>query len=282
MAPPPGSNTKYYYDKGDFEEFMRSMNGINWKEEFSKVQNDPTLMYECFVKHLSALQDQYIPHKEVLANSRKNFVSLGHQDLRILRKKHRAWVRFLETRDGKKYLEYTKLRNKVRAITRKAKRLHEKNIADQAKSCPKKFWNYATAKSKTKERISALYKDDKKIELAQTDKEKAEVLSSFFSDVFTKEPPGPVPTLPPRLNTFLQDIYVTKENVVKKLKELNPGKSSGPDCVHPRILKELSEVACEPLTCIFNASLGGLQLWLWGANVLMSGVYQVAMETYLQ
>ena len=37
---------------------------------------------------------------------------------------------------------------------------------------------------------------DKNSSLVETDKEKAEVLAEYFSSVFIKEPPGPVPTLP--------------------------------------------------------------------------------------
>ena len=43
--------------------------------------------------------------------------------------------------------------------------------------------------------------------------------------------------------------------VAKKLEIFNPGKSKGPDNVHPRVLKETHDVISKPLTAIFNKSL---------------------------
>ena len=42
---------------------------------------------------------------------------------------------------------------------------------------------------------------------------------------------------------------------LKKLDNLNVGKSVGPDGVHPRLLKELSNHLCKPLARLFNNSL---------------------------
>ena len=62
---------------------------------------------------------------------------------------------------GKKYQqEFSKIRNKVKLLTRQAKREYEKSIAIQAKPNPKKFWNYARSKTKVKTHISDLDNKD--------------------------------------------------------------------------------------------------------------------------
>ena len=68
----------------------------------------------------------------------------------------------------------------------------EKNIAKNVKSNPKMFWKYANSKRKTNTGISELkFKTEEGEERkTTTDKEKAEVLASFFSSVFTIEPEG--------------------------------------------------------------------------------------------
>ena len=43
--------------------------------------------------------------------------------------------------------------------------------------------------------------------------------------------------------------------MMNKLKSLNPGKSTGPDGMHPFFLLSLADVICTPLTIIFNKSL---------------------------
>lgn len=80
-------------------------------------------------------------------------------------------------------MDYNKIRNQVRKYTRQTIRNHEKNIARHVKDNPKKFWNFAQSKLKTKSCIPDLYKTESKEEVTESDKEKAD----FFTFVFTKE-----------------------------------------------------------------------------------------------
>ncbi len=225
-------------------------------------------MYLFLLDTLNNCIEKYIPSIIVSDTNKKRNICLPKRALKVLKKKHRAWQRFLETRNGQKYLEYARLRNQVRSETRKAKRQLEKEIALTAKDNPQRFWRYATSKSKVKERISELYKNSQK-DLAQTDLEKAEVLADFFTSVFTCEPVGPINEVPPRSNAMIKEIEITPEIVYKKLKALNVNKSYGPDELHPRVLKELAEVVCEPLAKIYTATLKtGIFPLIWrDANV---------------
>ena len=57
--------------------------------------------------------------------------------------------------------------------------------------------------------------------------------------VFTKSENNQVPLLDGSV-PFMEDSVVTKKEVTKLLKYLNPSKVLGPDKLHPRILKELA------------------------------------------
>ena len=46
---------------------------------------------------------------------------------------HRAWQRYMESREGGKYRKYVKLRNQVKNMIRKAKAVMEKDIAKDVK-----------------------------------------------------------------------------------------------------------------------------------------------------
>ena len=96
------------------------------------------------------------------------------------KKKQRLWNKYLETGDENYKLQYNRVRNQVRRITRQTIKNHEKNIAYCVKDNPKKFWSYAQSKSKTKSSIPDLYKDDNKKVVTESDKEKADVLADFF------------------------------------------------------------------------------------------------------
>ena len=59
----------------------------------------------------------------------------------------------------------------------------------------------------------------------------------------------------PHIRTQMTEIRFTAEMVKDKLKVLKPSKASGPDNIHPRILKECADELSVPLSEIFNASM---------------------------
>ena len=75
--------------------------------------------------------------------------------------------------------------------------------------------------------------------LAELDSENAEELIGQFNDAFNKTEYNEVP-LTSRSAPFMDSTVVSTEGVSKLLKGLNPSKTLGPDELHPRVLKELS------------------------------------------
>ena len=77
-----------------------------------------------------------------------------------------------------------------------------------------------------------------------------------FSSVFTKEDLSNLPNVP-NLNRIavLKDVEITEEVVLEVIKSLDTSKSPGPDNIHPRLLKETSDVIAHPLHLIFKGSL---------------------------
>ena len=104
------------------------------------------------------------------------------------------------------------------------------------KDNPNRFWQYVRKKMKTKTGVADLVmrtEADQEI-LTKTDQQKAEILGSFFSSVFTSEPNSAIPTLEPRhADTPLDDIIVTAAEVNDKHGKLRIDKSPGPDAIHP-------------------------------------------------
>ena len=128
------------------------------------------------------------PHNPLVDNFKRS-TPLENKTVKLIQKKHRLWTRYMETRDKKYHQEFRKIRNKVKSLTRQAKREYEKSIAIQAKSNPKKFWNHARSKTKVKTGISDIdYKDESgQLCTTKSEEEKAHELGEFFRSV------GPVP-----------------------------------------------------------------------------------------
>jgi len=139
--------------------------------------------------------------------------------------------------------------------------MKEKRIAENVKKNPKIFWNYVQKKTKTKSSIPDLYKDEGKNDLTGGDDEKADVLADFFGSVFTIEGQERMPDITMREDVKpLTECRISEEDIKNKLNDLKIGKSPGPDGIHPRILKELSEVLARPLKKIFEESVKNSRL----------------------
>jgi hypothetical protein len=118
------------------------------------------------------------------------------------------------------------------------------------------FWAYANRKTRSKEGVPNLSRsgDPKNKDLTQTAREKAEVLSEYFSSVFTEEKPGHW-NLPPSTSPNIQDeVEFTVQEVEELLQDIDPEKSLGPDKIHPKVLKEARSQLARPLTLLFNKS----------------------------
>ena len=122
-----------------------------------------------------------------------------------------------------------------------------------AKQNPKAFYEYATSKTKPKENVGKLKRDDGT--LTDNDTEKCQMLNNFFGSVFTHEDSDNVPVFNPDVNSSISSISITSDDMLKQLKDLKINKSPGPDEINPRILYELANELCYPLKYLFDLTM---------------------------
>ena len=246
------TETKLIYDRGNYEEMRKDMTR-DWRRLLSGKNVEDSWL--TILEALQSSVDRNIPKRKL--NQDTYPLPMNSKNQSEIRKKHRMWSRYMETRDEDKKRDYNRQRNKVKGIVRKVQRDKEAEIARESKKNPKKVWKHIKSKLKTKPGITELQfsETDTTKGTTKNDKDKAEVLSKFFSSVFTEEPDGEVPSMEPKTEESLENVVVTAEDIAKRLKNTNIDKSPGPDNVHPRVLNELSEELSEPLAILFNKTL---------------------------
>ena len=118
---------------------------------------------------------------------------------------------------------------------------YEKKLTNNLKHNSKGFYSYLRNKRMLKTLIPSLERSDGSC--TDTAAECAEVLGSAFSDVFVREPMGPLPEFGMKNSPdqSISDVLITPESVKLELANLNIFKSMGPDGIHPKVLKSLSD-----------------------------------------
>ena len=211
-------------------------------------------MWTTFKGKLKSAMCKSIPKGKIKNHTQfKSKFPIPESTMRKIKKKNRSWQRYVETKDGKKYNEYCRNRNQVKNELKRLRRQHEKGIVNKSKQNPKAFWNFVNKNLKSKGKIPELIKEDGS--KTNGDKEKAEALLHFFTSVFTKEDQDEdIPEFQNRTEHTMEEINFDREDIKKRLKNLNGSKSPGPDEIHPRVLKELAEEVTEPLYILFKQS----------------------------
>ena len=117
----------------------------------------------------------------------------------------------------------------------------------------KVHYQYIASKSKPREPVYHLTKEN--VSLTESDLDKANVLNKFFSSVFVDEGDSPIPPFDSVFNGSINDVTITKEDMLNRLKSLKIGKSPGPDGIHPKILYESAGQLAYPFKLLFDATM---------------------------
>ena len=260
IKPLPTTRVSFTYDKGDYAKLTEKLT-INWDELLQG--KDAQEAMDIFEETYHAAVKQCIPQKTYDSAKGPKPLWLNASTLKKVRKKHSSWIRYLNTKDGRDYLEYISNRNAATHAVRRAKREYEKAIAKECRKNSKVVWNYL--KRKTKTNMPNLRRADGSY--TTNDKEAADALKEQYFSVFTKETTDNLPDIAdkPLKTDKLKTFKIDEAEVQKILKNLQANKSPGLDQIHPRVLKELAEVLAHPLTLIFKKSVERGQLprnWL--------------------
>ena len=121
---------------------------------------------------------------KTIVKSKRKHPYITAKVLKLKYQKDKLWKKYSFSGDSLDYLRYTQKRNEIRNLTRSLRLNYESNIASSLRNNLKRFWTYVKSKTKIESSIPTLKSSDNE---ATTDNDKAAMLNSFFSSVFTNE-----------------------------------------------------------------------------------------------
>ena len=235
---------RYAYEKADFQGMRDHLDEIKWKDGYLNLATNENKdeLWKSIKTVIHEMRDTFVPVISPTGNPKwKTSGSIPvdkklQEAIRDKTRNHRRWMRAKSRGDADvTRLEYSRASKKVKQLMRKAKRDFEKNICQNPKNNPKKFWWYVRHKLKTKSGVAPLLENVKDRESMKfDDQDKANILQRQFSGVFTREPDTEIPELPKRTKTNVRSPMVTETMVRKEILRLKVNKSCGPDDVHPQ------------------------------------------------
>nr|VZI28161.1 unnamed protein product [Spirometra erinaceieuropaei] len=173
----------------------------------------------------------------------------------LLRKKSNRWKIFRETASPVHFKELRRQRNAVKKCVLQARRKYGSKIIQQAEQKPKILVYYLNGKLNNEDPV-AMLKNDNGVEITENSG-KAEQLRWYFASVSTRETDFRSHSASNAVETagpLLEFIHFQTAVAERELQNLKEAKSSGPDNIPAKFLKELAFELSMPLAHILRSS----------------------------
>ena len=237
------------YHKGNYVEINRLLNDIDWQREFDG--KNVHQRWEIFKNKLEEIIDKYVPMSEPRTH---NAPWMNRKVMVMYKNKYHAWKRYMESKTSSKWRDYVKERNKTCKIERDEKRAYEKRLAKEVGLNRRGFFKYVNSRLTVRPEISTLI--DENGDIKHEERELANICNKYFHSAFNRPVIGEeMPYMEEVCQEKIENFEITPQQVAKKLEKLNKFKSSGPDNIHPHLLRETASTVSEPLSKIFQESL---------------------------
>ena len=173
---PESKNSKYLYEKGDYQSFNEELMCTDWDQLFTNMSIEE--MWASFHARYLSLLNKYIPTQRTSIRLNSAPLWMNKSVLSTIKVKRKAWFKYKATHCHSDYVTYASCRNRSTEAVRKAKYNFEKTLVDGVASNPKRFWKYVQSKTKIKQSIRSIERTDGTI--TSDDSEIAEILNNFL------------------------------------------------------------------------------------------------------
>ena len=223
---------------------------VDWQQEFMNKNLDEK--WSSFKDIYDLAISRFVPIKnDQNLRGKNNKKWINYRAKRNIMAKEAAWNHYLKRKTPYRYRLYQIARNKATFEVRSARKKFEESLSIEVKSNPRAFYGYVRSLTNIKETVGNLKRNDGS--LTSDNHEKCNILNEAFGSVFINEDPN-IPTIGVNVDSSISNIDFTTHDIVELLRA-NKSNSSGPDGVHPMVLRECSVAFSYPLYLLFRESL---------------------------
>ena len=243
------------FENGDYNAFRQAVSDYDWN---TIIKEDVNLYANALTQTLINLSEQYIPNKNVTIRP-QDLPWINNNIRKLMRKRNRSYRKYKRSKTVQNYSKFKRIRNDITSLLRKSKQDYTESLANKLKSSnlsSKDYWNTLKSFIKPAQSSSEIPPLHQNGCYVSDSTDKANLLNEYFvQQTSLDERSATIPAMVNIIGPTLTNINFTSLEVKSVLESLQLGKSSGPDGINNRILKELSSPLSTPLSHLFNYSM---------------------------
>ena len=237
--------------KGNYDELRQSVNDYDW---ICSYNDNINLYANNFTTKLMELTGKCIPSKTVTVRP-LDLPWINSNIRRLMRKRNRLFRKYKKDKSIENYDNFKRERNEVTTHLRRSKQHYIDSLANKLKSpnlTSKDYWK--TLKSFIKPTQTSTIPPQYQNDIYVSDNtEKSNLLNDYFAQqTLIDDSSSTLPESTNIVGPFLNNIQFTPLEVQGVPETLELSKSTGPDNVNNRVLKELSVALSNPLCDLFK------------------------------
>jgi len=236
------------YKKGDYDGLRKEVRSLNWDDILQSSVSDGWIRFK---DKLLELERKYIPVRSK-RRSTKKAPWMTYKAVKLITHKHRVFAKYKDN----KHPAYIRAAKEADLELRKSRRRFEEKLAENIKQDNKSFYSYVRKGSTSRGKLGPL--EDESGHVTESASEAAEEFNKYFSSVFTDEDMSFIPATNKMLDEghlTQDDMDITEELVLLKLRKLRADKAPGADGMLPRFLLEIVDEICHPVTVLLRRSM---------------------------
>lgn len=239
------------FKHGDLEGLRCSLSHV----PFNTIStNDISEHWSCWKDLFLAAVDEHVPTKIIKDTNSPPWVD--GEVRHFIRKKYSILKKYRQNRSVARKRKLREISQTIKCLVKKKHREYLAKIESSFTSNPKAFWSYhkAILHHRSNQTSPITYNGA----TAKSPVEKAELLNSYFSSVFSNSNVNTVYSNDSDSQQSIlefSELQLSVDEIVVCLNNLDTTKACGPDGIPARLLKECSEQIAPSLCDLFNHSL---------------------------